>query len=107
MNAERMNKIAINKFKGIFENCENLTIDELYQEITKVLLNDEPLLYKIYCFFFTIHDDLLNGNDEKLSITSEMFTRIGDNSKIVINGDPSQIDLPNKNSSGLDKSKKL
>ena len=35
------------------------------------------------------------------------LTRIGENSKIVINGDPSQIDLPNKNLSGLDKSKKI
>ena len=33
--------------------------------------------------------------------------RIGENSKIVVNGDPSQIDLVNKNMSGLDKSKKL
>ena len=29
------------------------------------------------------------------------------NSKIVVNGDPSQIDLPNKNMSGLVKSKEL
>ena len=29
------------------------------------------------------------------------LTRIGENSKIVINGDPSQIDLPNKSLSGL------
>ena len=35
------------------------------------------------------------------------LTRIGENSKIVINGDPSQIDLPNKRLSGLDRSKKL
>ena len=35
------------------------------------------------------------------------LTRIGENSKIVINGDPSQIDLPNKNMSGLNRSKKL
>ena len=34
------------------------------------------------------------------------LTRIGENSKIVVNGDPSQIDLPNKNMSGLDKVKK-
>jgi len=32
---------------------------------------------------------------------------LGENSKIVINGDPSQIDLPNKNLSGLNRSKKL
>ena len=35
------------------------------------------------------------------------LTRIGENSKIVVNGDPSQIDLPNKHASGLDKAKKL
>ena len=34
------------------------------------------------------------------------LTRIGENSKIVVNGDPSQIDL-NKNMSGLDRSKKI
>jgi phosphate starvation-inducible PhoH-like protein len=35
------------------------------------------------------------------------LTRIGENSKIVINGDPSQIDLPHKKMSGLNRSKKL
>ena len=35
------------------------------------------------------------------------LTRIGENSKIVINGDPSQIDLPNKLLSGLSRSKNL
>ena len=35
------------------------------------------------------------------------LTRIGENSKIVVNGDPSQIDLPNKSMSGLEKSKKI
>ena len=34
------------------------------------------------------------------------LTRIGENSKLVVNGDPSQIDLPNKNQSGLIKSHK-
>ena len=35
------------------------------------------------------------------------LTRIGENSKIVINGDPSQIDLPNKLLSGLKRSKEI
>ena len=35
------------------------------------------------------------------------LTRIGENSKIVVNGDPSQIDLPNKRLSGLVRSKQL
>ena len=35
------------------------------------------------------------------------LTRIGENSKIVINGDPSQIDLINKKQSGLLQSKRI
>ena len=35
------------------------------------------------------------------------LTRIGENSKLVVNGDPSQIDLINKSQSGLIKSKNL
>ena len=35
------------------------------------------------------------------------LTRIGENSKLVVNGDPSQIDLPNKNQSGLIESQKI
>ena len=35
------------------------------------------------------------------------LTRIGENSKIVINGDPSQIDLPKKSLSGLRRSKEI
>ena len=35
------------------------------------------------------------------------LTRIGENSKLVVNGDPSQIDLINKNLSGLISSKKI
>ena len=35
------------------------------------------------------------------------LTRIGENSKLVVNGDPSQIDLINKSHSGLIKSKNI
>ena len=35
------------------------------------------------------------------------LTRIGENSKLVVNGDPSQIDLINKSNSGLIKSKEI
>ena len=38
----------------------------------------------------------------------KMFlTRIGENSKLIVNGDPSQIDLINKSNSGLISSKKF
>ena len=35
------------------------------------------------------------------------LTRIGENTKIVVNGDPSQIDLINKKQSGLIESTKI
>jgi phosphate starvation-inducible PhoH-like protein len=35
------------------------------------------------------------------------LTRIGENSKLVVNGDPSQIDLPNKKQSGLVESQNI
>ena len=35
------------------------------------------------------------------------LTRIGENSKLVVNGDPSQIDLMNKSHSGLIKSRNI
>jgi phosphate starvation-inducible PhoH-like protein len=53
---------------------------------------------------FAILDEAQNATDTQIKM---FLTRIGENSKIVINGDPSQIDLPNKSLSGLSKSKKL
>ena len=35
------------------------------------------------------------------------LTRIGENSKLVVNGDPSQVDLINKTHSGLIKSRNI
>ena len=53
---------------------------------------------------FAILDEAQNATDTQIKM---FLTRIGENSKIVINGDPSQIDLPNKQSSGLERSKKI
>ena len=53
---------------------------------------------------FAILDEAQNATDTQIKM---FLTRIGENSKIVINGDPSQIDLPNKSTSGLSRSKKL
>jgi len=53
---------------------------------------------------FAILDEAQNATDTQIKM---FLTRIGENSKIIINGDPSQIDLPNKNLSGLNRSKKL
>jgi len=53
---------------------------------------------------FAILDEAQNATDTQIKM---FLTRIGENSKIVINGDPSQIDLPNNNLSGLSRSKNI
>ena len=49
---------------------------------------------------FAILDEAQNATDTQIKM---FLTRIGENSKIVVNGDPTQIDLPNKNMSGLER----
>ena len=53
---------------------------------------------------FAILDEAQNATDTQIKM---FLTRIGENSKIVVNGDPTQIDLPNKKMSGLERSKKI
>ena len=53
---------------------------------------------------FAILDEAQNATLTQIKM---FLTRIGENSKIVVNGDPSQIDLLNKSSSGLKKTKKI
>ena len=51
---------------------------------------------------FAILDEAQNASLTQIKM---FLTRIGENSKLVVNGDPSQIDLINKNDSGLLKTK--
>ena len=53
---------------------------------------------------FAILDEAQNATETQIKM---FLTRIGKNSKLVVNGDPSQIDLPNKNQSGLVKSQNI
>ena len=53
---------------------------------------------------FAILDEAQNATRTQIKM---FLTRIGDNSKLVVNGDPTQIDLPNKNQSGLIESQKI
>ena len=53
---------------------------------------------------FAILDEAQNATDTQIKM---FLTRIGENSKLVVNGDPSQIDLINKTHSGLVKSKNI
>jgi phosphate starvation-inducible PhoH-like protein len=53
---------------------------------------------------FAILDEAQNATDTQIKM---FLTRIGENSKLVVNGDPSQVDLINKSHSGLIKSKNI
>ena len=53
---------------------------------------------------FAILDEAQNATDTQIKM---FLTRIGENSKLVVNGDPSQVDLINKSNSGLIKSKTI
>ena len=53
---------------------------------------------------FAILDEAQNATETQIKM---FLTRIGENSKLVVNGDPSQIDLINKSFSGLVKSKNI
>jgi phosphate starvation-inducible PhoH-like protein len=50
---------------------------------------------------FAILDEAQNATETQIKM---FLTRIGENSKLVVNGDPSQVDLINKEHSGLVKS---
>ena len=53
---------------------------------------------------FAILDEAQNATETQIKM---FLTRIGENSKLVVNGDPSQVDLINKSHSGLLKSKNI
>ena len=53
---------------------------------------------------FAILDEAQNATSTQIKM---FLTRIGEKSRLVVNGDPSQIDLINKSNSGLKKSVKI
>ena len=53
---------------------------------------------------FAILDEAQNATETQIKM---FLTRIGENSKLAVNGDPSQVDLINKSHSGLIKSKNI
>ena len=53
---------------------------------------------------FAILDEAQNATETQIKM---FLTRIGENSKLVVNGDPSQVDLINKAHSGLIKSRNV
>ena len=81
--------------------------DKIDKKITSGEIEIAPLAFmrgRTLKNCFAILDEAQNATETQIKM---FLTRIGENSKLVVNGDPSQIDLINKSQSGLIKSQKI
>ena len=84
-----------------------LDYDKIQKKIESGAIEIAPLAFmrgRTLKNSFAILDEAQNATETQIKM---FLTRIGENSKLVVNGDPSQVDLPNKNQSGLIKSQKV
>ena len=84
-----------------------LDYDKIQRKIESGVIEIAPLAFmrgRTLKNSFAILDEAQNATEIQIKM---FLTRIGENSKLVVNGDPSQIDLPNKNQSGLVKSQSI
>ena len=84
-----------------------LDYDKIQRKIESGVIEIAPLAFmrgRTIKNSFAILDEAQNATEIQIKM---FLTRIGENSKLVVNGDPSQIDLPNKNQSGLVKSQSI
>jgi len=84
-----------------------LNYDKIQRKIESGAIEIAPLAFmrgRTLKNSFAILDEAQNATETQIKM---FLTRIGENSKLVVNGDPSQVDLPNKNQSGLIKSQAI
>ena len=84
-----------------------LDYDKIQRKIESGAIEIAPLAFmrgRTLKNSFAILDEAQNATEIQIKM---FLTRIGENSKLVVNGDPSQVDLPNKNQSGLIKAQAI
>ena len=84
-----------------------LDYDKIQRKIESGAIEIAPLAFmrgRTLKNSFAILDEAQNATRTQIKM---FLTRIGENSRLVVNGDPSQIDLPNKNQSGLIESQNI
>jgi len=84
-----------------------LDYDKIQRKIESGAIEIAPLAFmrgRTLKNSFAILDEAQNATETQIKM---FLTRIGENSNLVVNGDPSQVDLPNKNQSGLIKSQAI
>lgn len=88
--------------RPLYDALQEMFGTETYQRlIEKGLIEIAPLAYmrgRTLSNAFIILDEAQNTTKEQMKM---FLTRMGDGSKIVVTGDITQIDLPNKRASGL------
>ena len=86
---------------------ELLDYDKIQRKIESGAIEIAPLAFmrgRTLKNSFAILDEAQNATRTQIKM---FMTRIGENSKLVVNGDPSQIDLQNKKQSGLIESQSI
>ena len=84
-----------------------LDYDKIQRKIESGAIEIAPLAFmrgRTLKNSLAILDEAQNATETQIKM---FLTRIGENSKLVVNGDPSQVDLPNKSQSGLAKSQSI
>jgi len=84
-----------------------LDYDKIQRKIESGAIEIAPLAFmrgRTLKNSFAILDEAQNATRTQIKM---FLTRIGEKSRLVVNGDPSQIDLPNKNQSGLIESQNI
>jgi len=94
--------------RPLYDSLQDLIdYDKIKRKIESGIIEIAPLAFmrgRTLKNSFAILDEAQNATATQIKM---FLTRIGENSKLVLNGDPSQVDLPNKNQSGLIKAKKI
>ena len=86
---------------------EMITIDKLDDYMNRGIIEIAPLAYmrgRTLDNAFVLLDEGQNTTHNQMKM---FLTRMGNNAKFMINGDPGQIDLPNKIMSGLKEANKI
>ena len=84
--------------------CELIGFEKMQKKIDDGLIEIAPLAFmrgRTLKDSFVILDEAQNATETQLKM---FLTRLGKNTTMVVNGDPSQVDLPSSKSSGLIKS---
>ena len=94
--------------RPLYDSLQDLIdYDKIKRKIESGVIEIAPLAFmrgRTLKNSFAILDEAQNATATQIKM---FLTRIGENSKLVLNGDPSQVDLPNKNQSGLTKAKEV